>query len=95
MSTDNTAALPAPPAWAAPDTTPEWDSLTLEGGPIASWCRDFGPVWSACDDTIENGRWVRSPAAIYYNDPPRDGITPGDARRLAADLLNAADLLDP
>jgi hypothetical protein len=61
----------------------------------AAWTRDIGPdVWIACQDTIENGHWVRSPAAIEYSEPPRDGLNPAAARRLAAQLLNAADLVD-
>lgn len=94
MNHDSTAALPAPPAWALPDTAPEWDSLTDDGGPIASWTRDVGTVWIAAEDTVQDGRWVRSPAAVYFCEAPRDGITPAQARMLAAQLLNAADLLD-
>jgi hypothetical protein len=82
MTTDNTAALPAPPPWALRDTQPEWDSLTPDGGPLAAWTRDIGPdVWIACQDTIENGRWVRSPAAIEYSEPPRHGLDAAAARR--------------
>jgi len=65
------------------------------GRPLATWERTIGTdVWIACDDTIQDGRWVRSPAAIYFSEPPRDGIDPAAARRMAAQLLNAADLLD-
>ncbi len=85
MTTDNTAALPAPPAWALPDTGPEWDSLTAGGGPLASWTRDVGTdVWIAAEDTIEDGRWVRSRSAIHFCETPRDGLDPTQARRLAA-----------
>jgi hypothetical protein len=96
MTIDNTA-VPAPPAWVLPGTRPEWDSLTPDGGPLAGWTRDIGNgVWIACDDTIENGRWVRSPAAIHYSEEPGrgEGINPAAARQLAAELLNAADILD-
>ncbi len=95
MTTDHTA-LPAPPAWTLPDTQPGWDSVTLDGGPLASWTRDIGDqVWIACDDTVEDGRWVRSRSAICFCEAPREGVDPAQARRLAAELLNAADILDP
>ncbi len=90
MTTDNTA-LPTPPAWALPDTGPEWDSLTPDGGPLAGGTRDVGTdVWIACDDTIEDGHWARSPAAIHYSEEPGQGqgIDAAAARRLAAELLN-------
>ena len=48
----------------------------------------------AADDTIESGEWVRSPAAIRFCDLPDAGLDAAGARQLAAELLNAADLLD-
>jgi hypothetical protein len=85
---------PTPPSWCEPDTQPNWDSLTPDGAGVLSWTHDIGAVWIACDDTIVDGEWVRSPAAIGFGEPPAHGLDPGAARRLAADLLNAADLLD-
>ena len=37
---------------------------------------------------------MRSPAAIVFCEPPRGGLDAGGARRLAGELLNAADELD-
>lgn len=63
--------------------------------PPAQAAGDIGDqVWIAAEDTIAAGRWVRSTAAISFCEPPRDGLDPAQARRLAAQLLNAADLLD-
>ena len=95
--TDIGPAAPAP-AWCEPGTQPTFDSLTADGAPLAGWTRDVGAnVWIACDDTIEDGRWVRSRSAIHYSEEPGlgDGIDAAAARRLAAELLNAADILDP
>jgi len=99
MTTDNATdvgAAPQPPAWALPGAQPSWDSLAADGATIASWTRDFGDVWIAADDRIANGRVLRSKPAIHYSEEPGsgEGIDPAGARRLAAELLNAADLLD-
>jgi len=56
------------------------------------WTRDIGEAWITCEDRIEDGRWVRDPATIRLYAP--DELDAATARRLAADLLNAADLLD-
>jgi hypothetical protein len=95
MTTDNNTALPTPPAWCEPDARPDWDSVTADGGPLASWCRDFGDgVWIGCDDTIQDGRWVRGPATIYLAELFPEGMDAAGARRLGAQLLNAADTVD-
>ena len=52
-------------------------------------------MWIACDDTVEGGEWVRSRSAIGFCESPRDGVDAAGARRLAAELMNAADILDP
>ena len=100
MTTDNLADIgpaPTPPAWCEPGTQPTWDSVTDEGGLIASWCRDIGNVWMAAPTTASrNGRVLRSAPAIHYSEEPGQGqgIDPAAARRLAAQLLDAADILD-
>ena len=95
--TDVGPATP-PPAWCLPDAAPRWEQLTEEDeygcSTICTWCRDFGDVWVACDDHIVDGRVLRSPPRIQYFEPPRDGIDAATARKLAADLLNAADELE-
>ncbi len=93
--TDVGPATP-PPAWCLPEATPRWEQLTDQygGGSICSWSRDFGNVWIACEDTIVNGRVLRTPPRIQYFETPRDGIDATTARKVAADLLNAADELD-
>lgn len=99
MATDNHNRLadgPAAPPWCVPGAQPSWDSLTDDGTGVLTWIRDVGAgVWIAADDTIdEGGQWVRSPSVIRLDEPPIDGLDAAAARRLAADLLNAADLLD-
>ncbi len=75
MTIDNTA-VPAPPPWAEPGTHAEWDSLTVDGGPLASWTGNMGAdVWLACDDTIQGGRWVRSRSAVYSVSRPATAST--------------------
>lgn len=46
------------------------------------------------DDRVVDGRVLRTQPAIHYTEPPVLGIGPAAARRLAAELLNAADTLD-
>jgi hypothetical protein len=84
-----------PPGWCEPGTVPLWQELTdAHGGcTVVTWIRDFGPVWIECEDRLIGGRLERTPTAIHY--PPRGGLDPAAARRLAAELLNAADILDP
>jgi hypothetical protein len=98
MSTDNIAGIgPTPPPWCEPDTQPDWDSLTDDGASILSWSRNIGDqVFIGCDDTVdETGQWVRSQARIGYCEAPAEGLDAARARRLAAELLRAADLLEP
>ena len=86
---------PTPPAWTLPGAQPNWDSLTEDGASVLGWTRDFGDqVWIETEDVIKDGQWVRSPAAIVFCEPPRDGVDAAGARQLAAQLLNAADTLD-
>ena len=96
MTTDDLAGIgPTPPAWCEPDTKPDWSSLTMEGTSPLSWCRDVGEVWIAADDTLdENGNWSAARPRIGFCEPPAEGLDAAGARRMAADLLNAADLLD-
>jgi hypothetical protein len=84
---------PTAPAWCEPGARPGWDRLAADGSSILSWSRDVGSVWIGCYDRIEDGEWVRSPALIY-GELPADGLDAAGARRLAAELLAAADLLD-
>ncbi len=96
-------APPTPPAWCEPGTQPTWEQLTAEygGGTVALWTRYFGPdeltadVWIECEDTVEGGRVLRTGPRIGYTEPSRHGLDAAGARRLAAELLNAADVLDP
>ena len=93
--TDVGPATP-PPAWCLPDAAPRLEQLTEEfgGGNVCTWCRDFGDVWVSCEDRIVGGRILRTPPRILYFEPPRNGIDAAIARKVAADLLNAADELD-
>jgi hypothetical protein len=94
---------PTTPHWCEPGTQPSWEQLTAEygGGTVALWARYFGPdemtadVWIECEDRTVDGRVLRSGPRIGYTEPSRDGLDAAGARRLAAELLNAADILDP
>ena len=91
---------PEPPAWCVPGTTGRWEQLT-DGGGACLWARYFGPdemsadVWIECQDSVAFGRLLRTRPRIGYTEPSRDGVDAAGARRLAAELLNAADVLDP
>lgn len=96
MTTDNIFDVgPTPPPWTLPGAAPNWDSLNTEDGTtVLSWTRDVGGVWIACDATIEAGEWAYSAATIRFCEPPRGGLDAAGARRLAAELLEAAQILD-
>jgi hypothetical protein len=90
-----------PPAWCAPDTEPSWDTLTDEygGGTLCTWTRNFpdaddADVWIVAEDRVVGGRVMRSAPRIHVAEMTAEGVGPVQARRLAAELLNAADLLD-
>ncbi|BBX56953.1 hypothetical protein MSHO_22980 [Mycobacterium shottsii] len=103
-TTDMGPATPAP-EWCLPGTEPEWEQLTEQygGGQECGWYRYFpnnddgigADVWIRAYDRITDGRVLRTPPEICYVEPPALGITPEQARKLAAELLNAADTLDP
>ncbi|WP_142361431.1 hypothetical protein [Mycobacterium ostraviense] len=95
-TTDIGPATPPPP-WCLPGDTPECGMLTAEfgGGPVCHWERYFGDdVWIAAEDRIVDGRVLRTEATIQYSEPPECGVSPEQARRLAAALVEAADVLD-
>jgi hypothetical protein len=97
-ATDIGPATP-PPAWCTPGTQPSWDRLTDEhgGGTICTWTRNYpdaadADVWIQAEDQIVDGRIMRTEPRITVAE--RESVTPDEARRLAAALLNAADELD-
>lgn len=81
--TDVGPATPPPP-WCEPGTEGQWDRLVEDcgGGITCRWARYFPPdettadVWIECEDTIENGRTLRTPPRIGYTEPSRRGLTP-------------------
>lgn len=102
-TTDIGPATPAP-AWCVPGTVPDWERLTEQygGGSECGWYRYFpnrddgvgADVWIRAYDRIVDGRVLRTDPEIHYVEPSSNGITPAQARKLAAELLNAADALD-
>lgn len=102
-TTDVGPATPAP-AWCAPGTMPVWERLSEQygGGQECGWYRYFpnyddgvgADVWIRAYDRIVDGRLLRTDAEIHYVEPSSRGVTPAQARQLAAELLNAADVLD-
>ncbi len=107
MMIDNTnltdvGPAPTPPAWCPPDTIGQWDRLTDDygGGIACGWTRYFpadetaADVWIEAEDTIVDGRVLRTAPRIGYTEPSRNGLDAAGARRLAAELLNAAEVLD-
>jgi hypothetical protein len=95
--TDNltdVGAAPAPPSWCEPGARPDWQERG--GHMVAVWLRVFGPyVWVECEDRTVNRRVLRTLPAIHYAEETGAGIDAVGARRLAAELLNAADIIDP
>ena len=95
-----TPATPPPP-W-CPGIEPSWDELTDEygGGAVCTWSRNFpgddpgADVSIQCEDRIVDGRVLRTEARIMLFEPSHEGLTPEQVRRLAAELLNAADELE-
>jgi hypothetical protein len=86
--------LPLPPAWCDPGTRIGLESITFDGQPIACFARDIGAVTIAQHHTLsDDGRWAACPPVIRVFEP-NDGLDAAGARRLAAELLDAADLLD-
>lgn len=87
-----------PPAWCLPGREPVWGNLAAEhgGGQICMWDRNLdGPdLWISCEDTVLDGRVLRSPPRIFGTEEPEDGWTAEQARELAANLIAAADLID-
>ena len=58
------------------------------------WERCVGRrVWIAAEDHTLDGNMFRTPPRIFVGEYP-DGLGVVEARELAAELLNAADLLD-
>lgn len=82
----------APPSWCLPGTRPDTDSAYSDDT-FWSWVRTISPdVWIACEDTVIDGRIMRSLPAVYYSEPSRDGATVEQVRELAAALVEAADI---
>jgi hypothetical protein len=86
-------SLPLPPAWCEPDARIGLESITFDGEPVACWARDIGAVTIAQDHTLTDRGWICGPPVIRVYEPD-DGLDAAGARRLAAQLLHAADLLD-
>ncbi|WP_375489610.1 hypothetical protein [uncultured Mycobacterium sp.] len=93
--TDVGPATPPPP-WCLPDAEPRWEELTDQcgGGTVCTWTRPVSDdVWIAAEDRAVDGRVMRTAPAIFYWEPPRDGVTPSVARGLARALITAADII--
>jgi hypothetical protein len=93
-------ATPAP-RWCLPDAEPSLEKVNTQygGGVISYWSRSFAAedcatdVWIHAEDQVIDGRVMRTAPRIMYWEPPGDGMTAAQARQLAAQLLNAADVL--
>ena len=96
-ATDIGPSTPAP-NWCLPGAEPSWDKLT-DGGTVATWSRSFPPddpgadVWIQCEDSIIDGRVVRTAPRIHLFESPRDGLTQTQAVELARALMAAADVI--
>jgi hypothetical protein len=78
-----------PPAWVAPDATPDY-SLLCDG--VLSWERLVSAaVWVDRVDTVADAGVQPGPDRIHV-DCPEAGVDAAAARSLAAELLAAAEL---
>jgi hypothetical protein len=92
IHTNTTAAL-VPPWWCEHGTRPDCSLLSEGGGGIYGWERIVSAaVRIAREDRIEDGRMLPGEATIRVDHQgPLDTVA---ARRLAAELLAAAELAD-
>jgi hypothetical protein len=91
IHTKTTAALVPP--WCEPGTRPDCSLLSEGGAGTYSWERIVSAaVCIACEDRIEDGRMLPGEATIHVDD--QDALDPVAARRLAAELLAAAELVE-
>jgi hypothetical protein len=94
MTTDDFADIgPTPPPWMPPDAQPDYWNL-YEGKTSLLWLHGVGDhVTIECHDTIEDeGEWMRTAKIDIIQH--LHGLDPALARRLAAELNAAADLID-
>ena len=91
IHTNTTAALVPP--WCEHGTRPDCSLLSESGGGIYAWVRIVSAaVWIAREDRIDDGRMLPGKATIHVDhQDPLDTVA---ARRLAAELLAAAELAD-
>ncbi|MGV0743850.1 hypothetical protein [Mycolicibacterium sp. XJ870] len=91
-----------PPAWCLPGTQPHWDVIGSgrSVGVLCTWTRHFPEpqdpasalCWITAEDRIAGGRVIRT--APWISTDEHEVSTGEDARKLAAALLNAADVLE-
>ena len=83
------------PPWCNPGAAPEWTILG-DDSLIVSWERIMSEaVWVSREDAVEDGRVVPGVTRIHVEIREGiEGIDPASARRLAAELLAAADLAE-
>jgi hypothetical protein len=87
------ATSPAPPDWCEPGAAGDRQELTA-GGTVCMWERVIShDVWVGCEDHTIDGHVFRTPARVHIGEQPH-ALSGEDVRRLAADLLAAADLID-
>jgi len=90
IHTNTTAALVPP--WCEPGTRPDRSLVSDGGGGTLSWERIISAaVWAAREDRIEDGRMLPGETTIHVDH--QNALDPAAARRLAAELLAAAELV--
>lgn len=84
---------PQPPDW-CPDAQPILFWHRPVGCTVVDWCIGPWQVWVACEDHCVGGQMIRTDSRVFYSEAPRGGMDTATARRFAAALLEAADVLD-
>jgi hypothetical protein len=84
---------PQPPDW-CPDAQPILFWHRPVGCALVEWYLGPWQVWVACEDHCVGGQMIRTDPRVFYSEAPRGGMDTATARRFAAALLEAADVLD-
>jgi hypothetical protein len=87
----DTSGVPPCPDWCELKPGHEYDGVDYQGHLVRSHCRTFGDVEMVQEDAANPGHPQTDPELYAFGDTP---MTSGQARELAASLIEAADMWD-